>query len=179
MAYGMFDTRGKVDPFDKASPIKQCAITRFPPDLFFVLRVVQLLRGMANGEREEATREGEEERAGVFLFDHCDLFVGARDKAAGIWLLFFIPAISRTPYRLCRPHHQPRQQTTTTTTKGMGINDFSSAAQWAPLARRALKQEDRRRRKRERRGGERGPTTWRSDPVVDITALAVPLQLNM
>jgi hypothetical protein len=50
MARGMFDTRGKVDPFDKASPIKQCAITRFPPDMFFVLRVVQLLRGMANGE---------------------------------------------------------------------------------------------------------------------------------
>jgi hypothetical protein len=49
MARGMFDTRGRVDPFDKASPIKQCAITRFPPDLFFVLRVVQLLRGMANG----------------------------------------------------------------------------------------------------------------------------------
>jgi hypothetical protein len=114
MAYGMFDTRGKVDPFDKNSPIKQCAITRFPPDLFFVLRVVQLLRGMANG---------------------------------------------------------------------MGIDDFSSAAQWAPLARRAVRREERAEARRRRRGaGGEGPSSsrgWRSDPVVDITALAVPLQLNV
>jgi hypothetical protein len=40
----------QVDPFDKNSPIKQAAIEKFPPDMFFVLRVVQLLRGMANGE---------------------------------------------------------------------------------------------------------------------------------
>jgi hypothetical protein len=39
----------QVDPFDKQSPIKQAAIEKFPPDMFFVLRVVQLLRGMANG----------------------------------------------------------------------------------------------------------------------------------
>lgn len=39
----------QVDPFDKNSPIKQAAIEKFPPDMFFVLRVVQLLRGMANG----------------------------------------------------------------------------------------------------------------------------------
>jgi hypothetical protein len=39
----------QVDPFDPKSPIKQCAIVSFPPDLFFVLRVVQLLRGMASG----------------------------------------------------------------------------------------------------------------------------------
>ncbi|KAL6759162.1 hypothetical protein V8C86DRAFT_2580560 [Haematococcus lacustris] len=69
MAFGMFDTRGKINPFDPNSPIKKCAITAFPPDLFFVLRVVQLLRGMASG---------------------------------------------------------------------MGISDFSSASQWAPLARTAL-----------------------------------------
>lgn len=50
MAYGMFDTRGKVDPFDPNSPIKRSAVTTFPADLFFVLRVVQLLRGLANGE---------------------------------------------------------------------------------------------------------------------------------
>ncbi|GLC33499.1 hypothetical protein PLESTB_000081700 [Pleodorina starrii] len=49
MAYGMFDTRGKVDPFDPNSPIKRSAISTFPPDMFFVLRVVQLLRGLANG----------------------------------------------------------------------------------------------------------------------------------
>jgi hypothetical protein len=39
----------QVDPFDQNSPIKQAAIEKFPPDMFFVLRVVQLLRGMANG----------------------------------------------------------------------------------------------------------------------------------
>ena len=50
MAFGMFDTRGKVDPFDPDSPIKKGGITAFPGDLFFVLRVVQLIRGMASGE---------------------------------------------------------------------------------------------------------------------------------
>jgi hypothetical protein len=47
-------TRAQVDPFDKDSPIKQTAIEKFPPDMFFVLRVVQLLRGMATGERRGA-----------------------------------------------------------------------------------------------------------------------------
>lgn len=46
----------QVDPFDKNSPIKQAAIEKFPPDMFFVLRVVQLLRGMANGESLQLTR---------------------------------------------------------------------------------------------------------------------------
>lgn len=39
----------QVDPFDPNSPIKRSAISSFPPDMFFVLRVVQLLRGLANG----------------------------------------------------------------------------------------------------------------------------------
>ncbi|KXZ54564.1 hypothetical protein GPECTOR_4g629 [Gonium pectorale] len=38
-----------VDPFDPNSPIKRSAISTFPQDMFFVLRVVQLLRGLANG----------------------------------------------------------------------------------------------------------------------------------
>lgn len=38
-----------MDPFDPASPIKQLEITHFPPDMFFVLRTVQLLRGLATG----------------------------------------------------------------------------------------------------------------------------------
>eukprot|EP01025_Chloroclados_australasicus_P041555 TRINITY_DN4403_c1_g1_i2.p1 TRINITY_DN4403_c1_g1~~TRINITY_DN4403_c1_g1_i2.p1 ORF type:complete len:589 (-),score=89.91 TRINITY_DN4403_c1_g1_i2:316-2082(-) len=46
MAIGMFDTRGRVDPFDKDSPIKKVSIDGFPENLFFVLRVCQLLRGM-------------------------------------------------------------------------------------------------------------------------------------
>jgi hypothetical protein len=47
MAYGMFDTRGRVNPFDPQSPIKQMGVSHFPRDLFFVLRVVQLLRGLS------------------------------------------------------------------------------------------------------------------------------------
>ena len=38
-----------VDPFDPESPIKKLEIQHFPPDLFFVLRTVQLLRGLAQG----------------------------------------------------------------------------------------------------------------------------------
>ena len=49
MAVNMFDTRGRVDPFAEDSPLKQSAITSFPSDLFFVLRVVQLIRGMKQG----------------------------------------------------------------------------------------------------------------------------------
>jgi predicted unusual protein kinase regulating ubiquinone biosynthesis (AarF/ABC1/UbiB family) len=49
MARGCFDTTGKVDPFDPESPIKKVGITAFPRDLFFVLRVTQLLRGLATG----------------------------------------------------------------------------------------------------------------------------------
>jgi hypothetical protein len=49
MGIGMFDTTGKADPFDEDSPIKQASIEKFPSDLFFVLRVIQLLRGLADG----------------------------------------------------------------------------------------------------------------------------------
>lgn len=49
IAWGMFDTEGIVNPFDPDSPIKQVSVESFPPDLFFVLRVSQLLRGLANG----------------------------------------------------------------------------------------------------------------------------------
>lgn len=49
MAYGMFDTRGHVDPFDPESPIKKLGIQTFPKDLFFILRTVQLLRGLKEG----------------------------------------------------------------------------------------------------------------------------------
>jgi predicted unusual protein kinase regulating ubiquinone biosynthesis (AarF/ABC1/UbiB family) len=49
IAWGMFDTEGTVNPFDPNSPIKQVSVENFPSDLFFVLRVSQLLRGLANG----------------------------------------------------------------------------------------------------------------------------------
>lgn len=48
LARGMFDTSGKVDPFDEDSPIKKTAITDFPRQFFLVLRVVQLLRGLSS-----------------------------------------------------------------------------------------------------------------------------------
>lgn len=37
----------RVDPFAADSPIKSVSIERFPPDVFFVLRVLQMLRGLA------------------------------------------------------------------------------------------------------------------------------------
>lgn len=37
-----------MDPFDPDSPIKALPVDKFPSDMFFVLRVVQLLRGLAN-----------------------------------------------------------------------------------------------------------------------------------
>lgn len=49
MAVGMFDTKGKVDPFDPESPIKKVGIDKFPKDMFFILRTVQLLRGLKEG----------------------------------------------------------------------------------------------------------------------------------
>jgi hypothetical protein len=36
----------RVDPFDKNSPIKTMSIEHFPPNVVFVLRVFQLLRGL-------------------------------------------------------------------------------------------------------------------------------------
>ena len=37
----------RVDPFDPDSPLKKMGVKEFPGDMFFVLRVVQLLRGLA------------------------------------------------------------------------------------------------------------------------------------
>ena len=57
IARGMFDTisttaegkKFRVDPFAEDSPIRQVSITTFPPDIFFILRVTQMLRGLAGG----------------------------------------------------------------------------------------------------------------------------------
>ena len=47
MATHLFDTRGAVpDPFSPESPLRANAITTFPRDMFFVMRTVQLLRGL-------------------------------------------------------------------------------------------------------------------------------------
>ncbi|KDD74150.1 hypothetical protein H632_c1530p1, partial [Helicosporidium sp. ATCC 50920] len=47
LASDMFDTLGRVDPWAADSPIKRAGVTTFPKDLFLVLRVTQLLRGLA------------------------------------------------------------------------------------------------------------------------------------
>ncbi len=39
----------RLDVWSPNSPLKQTAISTFPKDLFFVLRVCQLLRGLSNG----------------------------------------------------------------------------------------------------------------------------------
>eukprot|EP00798_Chlamydomonas_sp_ICE-L_P027624 gene27624-7261_t len=51
MSYSMFDTVGKLDPFGNENSDSKVtvAITNFPPDMFFIMRVVQLLRGMSSG----------------------------------------------------------------------------------------------------------------------------------
>jgi len=51
VSYGLIHNSalGRVDPFAEDSPIKQLEISHFPPDMFFVLRTVQLLRGLAKG----------------------------------------------------------------------------------------------------------------------------------
>lgn len=77
-----------MDPFDENSPIKQAAIEKFPPDMFFVLRVVQLLRGMANGKQ----------RTGMFdactAARHCSY--GTKLNKAGQQTLRVINAVSNT-----------------------------------------------------------------------------------
>jgi hypothetical protein len=63
----------RVDPFDPESPIKKMGISRFPPDMFFVLRVTQLLRGLAQGMGVEEFSASEQvgRRAGLALHYCC------------------------------------------------------------------------------------------------------------
>lgn len=42
----------RVDPFSPDSPIKKLGISYFPPDVFFVLRTTQMLRGLAMGMQQ-------------------------------------------------------------------------------------------------------------------------------
>ena len=46
-AFRMWDSRGRVQPFAANSTLRQLATRQLPPQLFFVLRSVQLLRGLA------------------------------------------------------------------------------------------------------------------------------------
>jgi hypothetical protein len=97
---GLFDTTGSVDPFAADSPIRDMSVERFPSELFFVLRVVHMMRGLA---------------------------------------------------------------------RGMGVEDFSSAQQWAPLAEQVLRQQhwsqadgvqgQQQQQRRRRQGGLSGATS--------------------
>ena len=42
----------RVDPFSPDSPIKKLGIKHFPPEVFFVLRTIQMLRGLAMGMKQ-------------------------------------------------------------------------------------------------------------------------------
>ena len=42
----------RVDPFAPDSPIKELGIKYFPPEVFFVLRTIQMLRGLALGMKQ-------------------------------------------------------------------------------------------------------------------------------
>ena len=46
-SFRMWDSRGRVQPFAANSTLRQLATKKLPPQLFFVLRSVQLLRGLA------------------------------------------------------------------------------------------------------------------------------------
>ena len=53
LALTMFDTAevegARMNPFDDACALRANAVLAFPPELFFVLRAVQMLRGLAHG----------------------------------------------------------------------------------------------------------------------------------
>ncbi len=42
----------RVDTFSPDSPIKKLGIKHFPPEVFFVLRTIQMLRGLAMGMQQ-------------------------------------------------------------------------------------------------------------------------------
>jgi phosphoenolpyruvate-protein kinase (PTS system EI component) len=60
---------------------------------------------------------------------------------------------------------------------GMGIDDFSTADQWAPLARQAIKKAQKKDSKRKRQ--QQMQQRLQAQPVYDLAALAAPLQLTV
>lgn len=58
-------------------------------------------------------------------------------------------------------------------TAGMGIEDFSTADQWAPLAKQSLAKAKKRAKRRQ------AAATWRAQPLYDLASLAVPLKLTV
>jgi len=53
LAVTMFDTKNIpgyiVDPFDENNALKSNSVTKLPPDLYFLVRTVQLFRGICYG----------------------------------------------------------------------------------------------------------------------------------
>lgn len=55
----------------------------------------------------------------------------------------------------------------------MGIEDFSTAEQWAPLARQTMAKAQKKQRRRQ------AAQAWRAQPLFDLAALATPLKLTV
>jgi predicted unusual protein kinase regulating ubiquinone biosynthesis (AarF/ABC1/UbiB family) len=53
LAISMFDTKNIpgyiIDPFDENNALKSNSVTKLPPDIYFVLRTVQMFRGICFG----------------------------------------------------------------------------------------------------------------------------------
>lgn len=56
---------------------------------------------------------------------------------------------------------------------GMGIEDFSTADQWAPLAKQTVAKAKKKAQRRQAAAG------WRAQPLYDLAALASPLKLTV
>jgi hypothetical protein len=55
----------------------------------------------------------------------------------------------------------------------MGVDDFSSAEQWAPLAKQTLAKARKKQKQRQ------AATHWRAQPLFDLAAMAAPLRLTI
>lgn len=55
----------------------------------------------------------------------------------------------------------------------MGVEDFSTADQWAPLARQTVAKAEKRAKRR------KAAAAWRAQPLFDLAALASPLTLTV
>lgn len=60
---------------------------------------------------------------------------------------------------------------------GMGIEDFSTADQWAPLAKQAIRKAEQKEKKLWRR--RQLQRLLRAQPVYDLAAIASPLRLSV
>jgi dsRNA-specific ribonuclease len=59
----------------------------------------------------------------------------------------------------------------------MGIDDFSTADQWAPLAKQTIKKAQKKDEKRRRQ--QQVQQRLQAQPVYDLATIAAPLQLTV